>query len=191
MQVASRIGLVLETDLGRIDVTVDVERAPVSAGDFLRYVDQGLYDGAAFYRVVREDNDHGSQPIQVVQGGLVEEAKALAPVAHETTEETGITHREGVISLARGEPGTGGGAAFFICIGDQPALDHGGMRNPDGLGFAAFGRVTSGMDVVRTIHRMPTRDEAPVPYLESQLLAEPVTIVSARRVARAEPASGV
>jgi len=181
MQVMSRIGLVLETDLGRIDVTVDVERAPLSAGSFLRYIDEGLYDGAAFYRVVRQDNDHGLAPIQVVQGGILDETKALEPVAHETTEKTGIAHSDGVISLARSEPGTGSGAAFFICIGDQPALDHGGMRNPDGLGFAAFGRVTAGMDVVRTIHGMPTSDHAPVPYLENQLLAEPVTIVRARR----------
>lgn len=178
--------ITLATAAGKIDVTVDVDRAPVSAGDFLRYVDQGLYDGAAFYRVVRGDNDHGTPPIQVVQGGILGEEKALEPVTHETTEQTGITHSDGVISLARGEAGTGGGAAFFICIGDQPALDHGGLRNPDGLGFAAFGRVTSGMDVVRAIHGMPTSDDAPLPYLEGQLLAEPVTIMSARRLEAAE-----
>ena len=174
--------VILETSLGEIEVEVDVDRAPLSAGDFLRYVDEGLYEGAAFYRVVRKDNDHGKPKIEVVQGGLPENSERLPPIILETTEETGITHEDGVISLARGEPNSGGGAAFFICIGRQPSLDLGGNRNPDGLGFAAFGQVTRGMDVVRKIHGMqadaPTSNE----YLKGQLLSEPVTILSARRV---------
>ncbi|PWB80453.1 MAG: peptidylprolyl isomerase [Candidatus Methylomirabilota bacterium] len=174
--------VVLETTMGSIEVTVDPVRAPLSAGDFLRYVDRGLYDEAAFYRVVRQGNDHGTPPIEVVQGGIVDKAKALEPIPHETTEQTGITHSDGVISLARTEPGTGGGSAFFICIGDQPALDFGGTRNTDGLGFAAFGRVTDGMDVVRKIHALPAEAAAPVEYLKGQLLTEPVTILKARRV---------
>lgn len=177
------VSVVLVTAMGEIEVEVDIDRAPVSAGDFLRYVDRGLYDGtAAFYRVVRTDNDHGTPTIEVVQGGLVDESMALSPVAHETTEETGITHRDGVISLARGKPGTGGGAAFFICIGDQPGLDFGGMRNPDGLGFAAFGRVTRGMDVVRKIHALPSDKPTDEEYVQGQLLTEPVEILSARRI---------
>lgn len=173
--------VVLETTMGEIEIAVDLDRAPISAGDFLRYVDEGLYEGAAFYRVVRKDNDHGVPTIEVVQGGLVGDTETPAPVPHETTETTGIIHRDGVISLARGEPGTGSGAAFFICIGDQPSLDFGGMRNPDGLGFAAFGQVTRGMDLIRAIHTMSSDAPAPNEYVEGQLLDEPVAILNARR----------
>lgn len=176
------VSVVLETTMGEIEIAVDLDQAPISAGDFLRYVDEGLYEGAAFYRVVRRDNDRGAPTIEVVQGGLVGDTEPLAPVSHETTETTGITHRDGVISLARGEPGTGGGAAFFICIGDQPSLDFGGMRNPDGHGFAAFGQVTRGMDLIRAIHTMPSGAPAPNEYVEGQLLDEPVKILKARRV---------
>lgn len=173
----------LETGAGEIDVAVYVERAPLSAADFLRYVDGGLYDGAVFYRVVRADNDHGTPKIEVIQGGLLDEAKALPPIAHETTRDTGITHTEGTLSLARAAPGTGGGAAFFVCVGAQPALDFGGMRNPDGQGFAAFGRVVRGMDVVRKIHALPATAPSPSEYMAGQLLSEPVTIRKAYRSA--------
>ena len=178
----SLVPVLLETEMGRIEITLDLEHAPVSAGDFLRYVDRGLYEGAGFYRVVRSDNDHGSPPIEVVQGGLLEESDSLPPVEHETTETTGIRHTDGVVSLARSAPGTGGGAAFFIVIGDQPALDFGGTRNPDGLGFAAFGRVTRGMDVVRTIHALDATGAADSPYVEGQILADPVMILRASRI---------
>jgi len=177
----AEVRVTLETTAGEIVIAVDPERAPLSAGNFLRYVDRGLYDGAAFYRVVRADNDHGEPRIQVVQGGLSDESKALPPIAHETTRATGITHRDGTVSLARGGPGTGGGAAFFICIGDQPALDFGGRRNPDGLGFAAFGRVVRGMDVVRKIQAMKSEAPSESPYMAGQLLTEPVVILHARR----------
>lgn len=175
------VDVVLETELGAITVRVYDDRAPVSAGSFLAYVDQGLYDGAGFYRTVSPENDNGSPVISVIQGGLLDEEGALAPVVHETTDDTGILHEDGVISLARGAPGTGGGAAFFICIGAQPSLDFGGTRNLDEQGFAAFGRVVSGMDVVHAIHQSeagPSDD----PYMDGQILGEPVVIVSARRV---------
>jgi peptidyl-prolyl cis-trans isomerase A (cyclophilin A) len=150
--------------------------------DFLRYVDAGLYEGAAFYRVVTEDNDHGTPKIQVIQGGLADDDKrALPPIAHETTNATGIRHLDGTISLARGEPGTGSGAAFFICIGAQPALDFGGMRNRDGQGFAAFGHVIRGMDVVRKIQAMPADGTADSAYMKDQILTKPVTIRRAQR----------
>lgn len=178
---AGEVRVVLETTAGEIEIVADTARAPLSAGDFLRYVDRGLYDGAAFYRVVRADNDHGDPRIEVVQGGLTDESKGLPPVAHETTKATGITHRDGTVSLARGASGTGGGAAFFICVGDQPALDFGGLRNPDGLGFAAFGHVTRGMDVVRRIQAMKSDAPSDSPYMSGQLLAEPVVIRHARR----------
>lgn len=171
----------LDTAAGEIDVAVFADKAPLSAADFLRYVDRGLYDGAAFYRVVRADNDHGTPKIEVIQGGLLDEAKALPPIAHETTRDTGVAHTDGTLSLARGAPGTGGGAAFFICVGRQPALDFGGTRNPDGQGFAAFGRVVRGMDVVRKIQAMPADGPADSEYMRGQILNHPVAIRKAYR----------
>jgi peptidyl-prolyl cis-trans isomerase A (cyclophilin A) len=130
---------------------------------------------------VRADNDRGTPKIAVIQGGLLDEAKTLPPIAHETTRDTGITHLDGTLSLARGAPGTGGGAAFFICVGDQPALDFGAKRNPDGQGFAAFGRVVRGMDVVRKIHAMKADAPSPSEYMQGQILPESVVIRRAYR----------
>lgn len=172
----------LHTGEGRIVVELDTVRAPLSAADFLRYVDAGLYAGAGFYRSVRRDNDRGTPGIEVIQGGLLTEDRAGPPVAHEPTSATGLQHRDGSLSLARGAPGTGGGAAFFICIGDQPALDAGARRNPDGLGFAAFGRVVDGMDVVRRIHAAPTDANRGGDYVRGQLLQAPVLIERAERL---------
>lgn len=176
------VHVILETELGDIEVSVDLEKAPASAGDFLVYVDQGLYESAAFYRTVMPGNDNGSPVISVIQGGVIEPERALPPVRHETTEETGIRHLSGTISLARSEPGTGGGSAFFICIGEQPSLDFGGRRNPDGQGFAAFGQVTRGMDVVYAIHKREANGESDSDYTAGQILTDPVVIKSARRV---------
>jgi peptidyl-prolyl cis-trans isomerase A (cyclophilin A) len=184
---ATPVVITLDTAAGEIDVAVFADRAPLSAADFLRYVDQGRYDGAAFYRTVRADNDRGNPRIAVIQGGLVDETRALPPIPHETTRDTGITHLDGTLSLARGAPGTGGGAAFFICVGDQPALDFGATRNPDGQGFAAFGRVVRGMDVVRTIHAMPADAPSPSEYMKGQLFSDPVVIRKAFR----KPAAAV
>jgi peptidyl-prolyl cis-trans isomerase A (cyclophilin A) len=108
----------------------------------------------------------------------------LPPVAPETTAQTGRRHVDGTVSLARAEPGTGSAQYFFICIGDQPALDFGGTRNPDGQGFAAFGRVVRGMDVVRRIHALPADGEADSEYMRGQMLTEPVRIERAVRNAR-------
>jgi peptidyl-prolyl cis-trans isomerase A (cyclophilin A) len=129
------------------------------------------------------ENDNGTPPISVIQGGVQDPARALPPVRHETTAETGLRHEDGVISLARTEPGTGGGSAFFICIGDQPSLDFGGMRNPDGQGFAAFGRVVRGMDVVHAIHGRAADAASDSAYTAGQILTTPVTILEARRKA--------
>jgi peptidyl-prolyl cis-trans isomerase A (cyclophilin A) len=172
----------LDTLLGRIVVELDTARAPLSAADFLRYVDLGLYTGAGFYRNVRRDNDRGSPPIEVVQGGLLDDAKALPPVAHEGTASTGLRHLDGTLSLARGAVGTGSAAAFFICVGDQPGLDEGAARNPDRRGFAACGRVVQGMDTVRRIHAAPTDAARGDPYVRGQLLGEPVRIDLAARL---------
>lgn len=164
----------LYTARGTITVAVDSARAPRTAANFLRYVDSGDYDAGRFYRVVTPGNQPQSPvKIEVIQGGI-DPARAITwePIALERTSVTGLRHRDGTLSMARGGPDTAT-SEFFVCIGDQPELDFGGRRNPDGQGFAAFGRVVQGMDVVRAIQRLPE---------EGQRLTAPVTIDSARRV---------
>jgi peptidyl-prolyl cis-trans isomerase A (cyclophilin A) len=160
--------IIIRTELGEIHVRLNLVRAPVTSANFLRYIDAGLFDSTCFYRVVRPDNQpKDSVFIGVIQGGRYEdeETRGFPPVPHETTEMTGIRHRDGVISMARWTPGTAT-SEFFICVGDQPDLDYGGRRNPDGQGFAAFGIVTKGMEVVRRIHSI----NAPGQYLEKPVL---------------------
>jgi len=166
--------VLLTTPLGNIEVEVYPDRAPITAGNFLRYVDGDRLAGATFYRAVTLDNQPNSPiRIQVIQGGLgAADALALPSIPHETTAATGIRHLDGTISMARNTPGTAA-SEFFICIGDQPELDYGGRRNPDGQGFAAFGRVVRGMDVVRAIQGRTAK---------GQMLAEPVPITGVRRV---------
>jgi len=165
--------VIIVTELGDIHVAVDPENAPVTSANFLRYVDAGLFDSACFYRVVRPDNQpKDSVRIAVIQGGRYEEEETggFPPIAHETTAQTGIRHLDGVISMARWTPGTAT-SEFFICVGDQPDLDFGGKRNPDGQGFAAFGKVIKGMDVVMKMHAI----EAPAQYLEKPVLIYRIT----------------
>jgi peptidyl-prolyl cis-trans isomerase A (cyclophilin A) len=179
-------GILLETSLGSIEITLFVAKAPASARAVLALVDDGSFAReGTLYRAVRSDeNDHGQPRIDVIQGGLLHPPSSLAAIEHETTEHSGLLHLNGTVSLARGEAGTATGAAFFICVGDQPALDFGGGRKSDGLGFAAFGRVTKGIDVVRRIHRLPTRTDADNPYLRGQMLDPAVRISSAHRKAQ-------
>jgi peptidyl-prolyl cis-trans isomerase A (cyclophilin A) len=177
----ARTTVALETELGTIEIEVFATAAPLSAGSFLAFVEAGLLDGGSFYRTVSPANDHGEPAISVIQGGVTEERDHPAPVAHETTEMTGIRHEDGIVSLARAEVGTASGAAFFICIGDQPGLDYGGMRNTDGQGFAAFGKVVAGMDVVHAIHRREAKGPSESPYTEGQMLTDPVKILAARK----------
>ena len=177
------VEIVLETTLGDIEAELFVEKAPLSAGSFLKFLDEGRYDGEGFYRVVRPDNDNGDPVITVIQGGLLEDGSPDEgdQVSHETTQMTGLKHTDGVLSLARSAPGTGSGAAFFICIGDQPSLDYSGLRNRDGEGFAAFGRVTSGMDVVKAINAQSETQIVDDPYVAGQILTDPVIIRKAYR----------
>jgi peptidyl-prolyl cis-trans isomerase A (cyclophilin A) len=174
------VHVALETELGTIELAIDVARAPETARNFLRYVDAGRYDGGRFHRTVRAGNQPASPvKIDVVQAGVAppREAEDFPPIALERTRDTGLRHRDGTISMARAEPDTAT-SDFFLCVGPQPELDFGGRRNPDGQGFAAFGRVVKGMDVVRRIHRAPA---------EAQTLAPPVTIRRAARIR--EPAA--
>ena len=181
---AEPVLVVLETEKGNIELSIDVDRAPVSARSFLAHVDAGLYNRTGgFYRTVYPENDNGNPKISVIQGGVLPGTDGLPPVAHETTEQTGILHKDGVISLARAEVGTGGGAAFFICVGDQPSLDMGGGRavSGDGQGFAAFGHVVAGMDVVRAIHQSKPSSNSEDAYLAGQILNPPIHIIKAYR----------
>lgn len=143
----------IETTLGEITVEIDTINAPLTALNFLKHVIEDTYKNALFYRVVRMDNQPNNEiRIEVIQGGVFTEARfdEIPPIAHETTKETGIKHMDETISMARMEPGTAS-TEFFICVNDQPELDFGGKRNPDGQGFAAFGKVVQGMNVVRKI----------------------------------------
>lgn len=164
---ASVVRLVMVTELGDITIEVDLAKAPISAANFLKYVDAGKYDGGRFHRSVRPDNqkDH-PVPIGVVQAqsAASEPGDLFPPVPLERTRDTGLSHKDGTVSLARAGVDTATDH-FFICIGDQPALDYGGARNPDGQGFAAFGRVVSGMDVVRKIQSAPARGERLTPQI--------------------------
>lgn len=172
---AAPVRVRLTTDLGAIDLEIDVARAPATAANFLRYVDAGRYDGGRFHRTVRPDTETRQDfPIEVVQAGVApgQEDNDFPPVALERTNATGLRHVDGALSMARGGPDTAT-SDFFLCVGDQPSLDFGGKRNPDGQGFAAFGRVVAGMDVVRKIQQSPAR---------GQSLDPPIVIRSARRL---------
>lgn len=165
----------IATELGDIIVTVDSQHAPVSAANFLRYVDSGMYDAGRFHRTVTVDNQPDkAAKIQVIQAGINprRQHEEFAPIALERTSVTGIKHLAGVVSMARDGPDTAT-SDFFICVTDQPSLDFGGDRNPDGQGFAAFGRVVRGMEVVRRIQRAKAK---------GQTLTPPVKILSIRRV---------
>jgi len=167
--------VLIKTEKGDIIVEVDLARAPVTAANFLRYVDGKLYDGSVFHRTVTLDNQpNNAVRIEVIQGGQLSEENEFPPIAQETTAATGLKHLDGTVSMARGTPGSAT-SSFFFCIGPQPELDFGGKRNPDGQGFAAFGRVVKGMDVVKSIHVLPA---------EGQSLKPPVKIISVRRLGK-------
>lgn len=178
------VPVVMTTDLGVVELELYPAQAPVSVANFLRYVDEGRYAGATFYRVVRAGTDPNPKaPIQVIQGGIDSDAhrgQMLPPIAHETTATSKISHTDGVISMARDGPGTAT-SEFFITVGDNTSLDFGGARNPDGQGYAAFGRVTQGMDVVRKIQSQPSDAPTPVTFVKGQILERPVEILSIRR----------
>jgi peptidyl-prolyl cis-trans isomerase A (cyclophilin A) len=164
----------MTTPLGEIVVELDAESAPITASNFLSLLDHGMLDGSTFYRVVTADNQpDDAVKIAVIQGGLGGDPNGpeFVGIEHETTKVTGLRHRDGTISMARREPGTAT-SEFFICVGDQPELDFGGKRNPDGQGFAAFGRVVRGIEVVRAIHKLPS---------EKQRLKEQVEILQIKR----------
>lgn len=171
-----QVSIVIETSLGVIETVVDSARAPATSANFLRYVDAHAYDGGRFHRTVRMENQPDNLvKIEVIQGGLTPDTAfhGYPPIALERTSVTQLHHVDGALSMARGGPDSAT-SDFFICIGAQPELDFGGKRNADGQGFAAFGRVTKGMDVVRRIQASAA---------EKQALVPPVTIIRVRRKA--------
>ena len=165
--------VLIETPMGNIKVEVYQEKAPITAGNFLSYVDDGLYDGTTFFRTVTMDNQPNNDvKIEVIQGGQVPKEKEYEPIKLERTTLTGLKHLDGVISMGRFKPDSAK-SSFFFCIGDQPELDYGGKRNPDGQGFAAFGMVIDSMDVVQAIQVEPH---------EEQRLTPPIEIINIRRI---------
>lgn len=152
----------ISTKFGDIEVELYSEQAPETVKAFLRYVDSGYYTNSAFYRVLRDDEQPSNAPkSELIQGGLWKTnyklSAGLPGIKHETTAQTKILHKNGVISMARLEPGTAN-TEFFICVGDQPGFDYGGANNADGQGYAAFGKVVKGMNVVHSIYDAPESD---------------------------------
>jgi peptidyl-prolyl cis-trans isomerase A (cyclophilin A) len=173
------VHVLLVTDRGEIELELDPGRAPVTVANFLRYVERGFYDGGLFHRTVTLDNQPANKiKIEVIQGGInPARAKEDGPaLALERTRDTGLRHVDGAISMARTGPDTAT-SDFFVCVNDQHELDFGGQRNTDGQGFAAFGRVVRGLDVVRAIQQAPA---------EGQKLAPAVVIIRARCVPNKE-----
>ena len=154
--------VVIETKFGDIEVELYAKQAPKTVAAFLSYIDSGYYKKAAFYRVLRADEQPtNANKSELIQGGIWQtdyKLSAKTPgIPHETTQQTKISHKDGTISLARMEPGTAN-TEFFICVGDQPGFDYGGANNPDGQGYAAFGKVVKGMPVVKSIYDAPETD---------------------------------
>jgi peptidyl-prolyl cis-trans isomerase A (cyclophilin A) len=171
---AENTRIVIDTERGEIRAEIFEDAAPVTAGNFLRYLDAGFYENGHFYRTVEPDNQPDNDiRIEVIQGGINPErhGERFDPIPLERTTATGLSHTDGTLSMSRFAPDSAH-SEIFICIGHQPVLDFGGMRNPDGQGFAAFGRVTEGMDVVRAIQQSPH---------EQQRLTPPIIIREIRR----------
>lgn len=180
------VRLLFETGLGDFVVEADTERAPITAGNFVRLVESGAYDGGCFHRTARLDNSSNSEmadsvigrgmvgdeseyrlpndayPICVVQASAQEGLEERPPIALERTSDTGLRHVEGAVSMSRQTPDSAV-SDFFVCLRDEPELDFGGRRNPDGQGFAAFGRIVDGFETVQRIHGAPSRGQTLTP----------------------------
>ena len=168
------INCLIKTALGDITIELYPKKAPVTVANFLKYVDAHLYDSSSFFRSVSLQNQPKNNiKIEVIQGGNVDSLKEFAPIPLETTQQTGVLHKDGTISMARGLPASAT-SSFFICINDQPSLDYGGLRNPDGQGFAAFGKVVKGMETVKKIQQLYPQ--------QGQYFKPPVTIISITRI---------
>lgn len=165
----------IETEAGAILLALDAKRAPLTTANFVRYVDAGRFDGTSFYRASKTPGREGRG---FIQGGIRRDVRRMFPaILHEPTSETGLTHREGTISMARAETGAGAFGDFFITASAMPSLD----ARTGSAGYAAFGRVIEGMDVVRRILAAPTVENAGRGAMRGQMIAAPIRIVRARR----------
>ncbi|MCC3860988.1 peptidylprolyl isomerase [Pseudemcibacter aquimaris] len=172
---AETVKVKLETTMGDIHIDLYADKAPNTVDNFLKYIDAGLMGEGSFYRAVNLQNQVRKDVlIEVIQGGIGgSDVDGYGAISLERTRDTGLKHLDGTISMARGGPDTAT-SEFFICINDQPSLDFGGERNADGQGFAAFGQVTKGMEVVRAIQMAPTEEG-------SETIVEPVKFISFTR----------
>jgi peptidyl-prolyl cis-trans isomerase A (cyclophilin A) len=164
-----RVIVAIETGEGQVEIELYGDKAPKTVTAFLNNIEHNIYENASFYRVLNNENQPSDAfKAAILQGGIWRtnrEKLNLPQIPHENTQITGIKHLRGTISLARETPGSGT-TEFFICLDDEPGLDFGGANNPDGQGYAAFGKVINGMDVVRKIFRKPEDDQyfdPPVP----------------------------
>jgi peptidyl-prolyl cis-trans isomerase A (cyclophilin A) len=179
------VRVTMKTGLGVILIDLNLARAPITAGNFLRYVDGHRYDGESFFRA---SNVKGAPGMGLIEGGVRSSAaKVFKPIAHESTAKTGLTHKDGAISLARNAPGTAT-SDFFICIGDMTNLDADFTKPGDNQGFAVFGQVADGMDVVKAILAAHTSPTAGIGPMKGEILSPPIPIVSVRR-AKADAAA--
>ena len=174
--VAELVPVAIDTSLGRIVIALDKTHAPVTTANFLRYVDAHRFDGETFYRAMHMADGRG-----LIQGGVMSDVRKLfKPIAHEPTSQTGLRHRAGAVSMANAGPGTAD-AGFFILLSDIPGLDAGGPGG-DANGFAVFGRVTEGMDVVKRIFEAPLSPTKGEGELKGEMLDPPIKILKAARV---------
>ena len=173
--------IAFKTSKGDIIIELYNQIAPITVDNFLRHLDGGYYDGISFYRTVTHQNDNGSPMIEVIQGGLGDIDKPFPAISHESTNITKLKHEDGTISMSRGEVNSAT-SDFFICIGSQQGLDFGGERNNDGQGFAAFGKVIEGMDIVRDINGMPSNKKTDNEYVKGQMINNPIIIEKAVRL---------
>ena len=169
------VRVLLHTSEGDITLALETQRAPVTAGNFLRYVDAHRLDGTEFYRAMHLG------PGGLVQGGVRDPHRLFPPIAHESTAQTGLSHVDGAISMARLAPGSAQ-MDFFIMVGAQPGFDAGPNAGGDLLGFAAFGRVVEGMDVVRRILAAPSSPTEGEGVMRGQMLSPRIRILTARRL---------
>lgn len=174
---AAKPRVAIKTGRGTIVVELEAQKAPLTSANFLRYVDAQAYDGGTFYRAARTE---GRTRDGTIVGAPPAKARPFPPIRHESTSKTGLRHLNGTLSLGRFAPGTATNN-FFICVGDQPYLDANPGAPGDNLGYAAFGRVISGMAVVEKILSLPTNGETKFADQRGQWLKPPVTITSMRR----------
>ena len=176
------VKVVLTTELGPIELELDAKRAPIATRNFVRYVDQKRFEGITFYRAMKLP--WGEQPNGLIQAGTRGDPRRdLPPIAHETTDQTGILHKAGSISMARWAPGTAKGD-FSILLSDMPSLDADPKStDPETrAGYTAFGRVSAGMEVVRQIYDAPISPTLGEGAMKGQMIAKPVKVITARRV---------